>query len=99
MKILAVAKLLGIVAILYGCPTVLKEWAYAGFTFDVVGAFSSHLASGDPLHGAAVHLVFFALQLASYVTWKRLQSERPRATTPKRSAEAGPLVPRCVECP
>jgi hypothetical protein len=96
MKILAVAKILGIIAILYGRPAVLKEWAYAGFTFDVLGAFSSHLASGDRLYVAAVPLIFLALQLASYLLWKRLQGERPRVTTPKRSAEAGPLVPKRV---
>jgi hypothetical protein len=96
MKILAVAKILGIAAILYGRPPVLKEWAYAGFTFDVLGAFSSHVASGDPLHVAAVPLVFLALQLTSYLIWKRLHSERQRVTAPKRTAEAPPLVPRRV---
>src|SRR5688572_33265044 len=45
MTILGIAKLLGAGAILFfdRWPS-LKEWAYAGFTFDVIGAFVSHLA-------------------------------------------------------
>src|SRR5687768_12677306 len=37
MQILGAAKLLGIAAIVIGIPPTLKEWAYAGFTFDVCG--------------------------------------------------------------
>jgi len=73
MKILGVAKLLGIVAILYGRFPRLKEWAYAGFTFDTIGAFCSHLAAGDSLLIAMVPLLFCAAQLASYFLWKRLE--------------------------
>jgi hypothetical protein len=84
MKILAVAKLLGIAAILYGGVPVLKEWAYAGFTFDTLGAAASHLASGDGLVVALVPLAFCAAQLTSYFVWKRLSSrEKPvRSGTP-----------------
>jgi hypothetical protein len=78
MKILAVAKLLGIAAILYGGFPVLKEWAYAGFTFDVLGAFFSHVSSGDPMVPIAmVPLLFLAAQLASYFLWKRLAEREP----------------------
>jgi DoxX-like family len=72
MKILGVAKLLGIVAIATGLSPTLKEWAYAGFTFDVCGAFASHLSAGDSLKIALVPVGFLTLQLASYFMWKRL---------------------------
>ena len=72
MKILAVAKLLGVAAILSGVSSTLKEWAYAGFTFDVCGAFASHLSAGDSLTIALVPAGFFVLQLASYLIWKQL---------------------------
>lgn len=75
MKILGIAKLLGIAAILYGRWPVLKEWAYAGFTFDVLGAFGSHLLAGDPVVIALVPLLFLAAQLTSYFLWKRLARE------------------------
>jgi DoxX-like family len=72
MKILGVAKLLGIAAIVTGVSPTLKEWAYAGFTIDVVGAFASHLSAGDSFKIALVPAAFFAVQLASYWSWKRL---------------------------
>jgi len=72
MKILGVAKLLGIAAIATGLSPTLKEWAYAGFVFDVCGAFASHLSAGDSLKIALVPVVFLTFQLASYFMWKRL---------------------------
>ncbi len=77
MKILAVAKLLGIAAILFGRFPMLKEWAYAGFTFDVLGAFLSHLMSGDSILIALVPLLFLAAQLASYCLWRKLGRQVP----------------------
>ena len=72
MKILGVAKLLGIAAIVTALSPTLKEWAYAGFMFDVIGAFASHLSAGDSVLIALVPVAFFALQMASYVIWKQL---------------------------
>lgn len=72
MKILAVAKLLGVAAITTNVSPTLKEWAYAGFTFDVCGAFASHVSAGDALVVALVPVAFFVLQLASYLIWKQL---------------------------
>jgi hypothetical protein len=81
MKWLGVAKVLGILAILTGLSRPLKEWAYAGFTFDVCAAFVSHLSVGDSLLIALVPAGFFALQLCSYFAWKKL---RQRRTSGKR---------------
>ncbi len=81
MQILGVAKLLGIAAIVTGVSPTLKDWAYAGFTFDVCGAFASHVSVGDPTWVALVPLAFFALQLTSYGLWRRsrgLHSPRRR---------------------
>jgi len=75
MAILGVAKLLGIAAIATGISPTLKEWAFAGFTFDVIGAFASHLGAGDSLAIASVPLGFLAVQLVSYVAWKKLRGE------------------------
>ena len=44
---LAVAKSLGVVAILSKKSRVLKEWAYAGFFFDVVLASAAHIHTND----------------------------------------------------
>ena len=78
MKILGTAKLLGVVAILYGRFPRLKEWAYAGFTFDLIGAFWSHLRSGDPVYIAAVPLGFLGGLVISYLSWKRLEREESK---------------------
>lgn len=44
---MGLTKLLGIIALFIpGFPKV-KEWVYAGFTFDLVGAIYSTLAVGD----------------------------------------------------
>ena len=91
MKILGVAKILGAAAILYGRFPLLKEWAYAGFTFDVIGAFCSHVGAGDPIYVALVPLVFFAVQMVSYFLWKRLEGgaiDNAKVTTGLRAGSA-----------
>jgi len=65
MRILGLAKILGAVAIVSNRSRTLAEWAYAGYTFDLVGAFASHLIVGDgPV--AAAPAVMLVLVLASY---------------------------------
>lgn len=65
--ILGVSKLLGVVALLYPGFPRLKEWAYAGFTFNLVGAFVSHLLAGDPLVASVVPLAPWLLMVVSYL--------------------------------
>ena len=74
LKILGTAKLLGVAAILYGRFSLLKEWAYAGFIFELIGAFWSHLASGDPIYVAIIPLGFLGVLAISYVFWRRLNN-------------------------
>ncbi len=55
---LAIAKLLGLAAIWSNKSKLLKEWAYAGFFFDFVLAFSAHMVVQDGQSGmAAVAIV------------------------------------------
>lgn len=72
--ILGVAKLLGVLAILVPGFRRLKEWAYAGMVIDLLGAFFSHLAVGDPVKDLAPPLVILALTFASW--WLRPASRR-----------------------
>ena len=51
---LAVAKVLGIVAVLTKQSRMLKEWAYAGFFFDAVLATSAHYVAGHGLLGMSM---------------------------------------------
>ncbi|WP_420832438.1 DoxX family protein [Paenibacillus periandrae] len=64
--ILGVWKLLGVIAIVIPRFPRLKEWAYAGFFFELSGAAASHALSGDGLALTAQPLVFLALVIASW---------------------------------
>jgi hypothetical protein len=64
---IGVAKLLGAIAILVPGNRKLKEWAYAGFTFDLIGATYSAIAVGDAVARVAPMLVFFAVLAVSYI--------------------------------
>src|SRR5215831_16054639 len=43
------AKLAGIALLLVPVPARLKEWAYAGFFFDLAAAVAAHISVGDGL--------------------------------------------------
>lgn len=64
---LAMAKILGVVAILSNKSKLLSEWAYAGFFFDFVLAASAHLNVGDGEAGGA--FLAIVLVLVSRYFW------------------------------
>lgn len=75
-ELLAVAKALGIIALLIpGYPTI-KEWAYAGFAFDLIFACCSFIAVGDPVKNWAPFIIFFAIFIVSYIYFhKKLKAK------------------------
>ncbi|MDW5266121.1 MULTISPECIES: DoxX family protein [Acidobacteriaceae] len=73
-KIIGLAKLLGAAAVLFNKLPRLKEWAYAGFTFDYLGAIASHLFSGDKRE-PLMPLAFLFISSVSYILWRRLTSK------------------------
>lgn len=68
---LAIAKLLGLVAIWGDFSSWLKEWAYAGFFFDTLLAFFAHYLTD----GSGYLIAFFAMitTLVSYAMAKQLR--------------------------
>jgi hypothetical protein len=57
----------------------IKEWAYAGFTFDFVAASISHLSVDGFGFDAVFPLIFIAILVISYVSYHRLVAEeRPQ---------------------
>ncbi len=66
LSILGLAKLLGVTALLVPGRPVLKEWAYAGFTFNLLGAMASHLLAGDPPAHTLPPVALLALATLSY---------------------------------
>ena len=65
---LAIAKVLGIVAVISNRSKMLTEWAYAGFFFDVILATAAHHHAGDGIIGLSFWGIF--LVLASRLLWK-----------------------------
>ncbi len=74
LTLLSVAKILGIIAILIPGFPRLKEWAYAGFTFDLVGAIFASLAAGYSITQALPIAVGLIFVFGSYIYYhKRLK--------------------------
>jgi uncharacterized membrane protein YphA (DoxX/SURF4 family) len=74
---LGVLKILGVIAIIVpGFPRI-REWAYAGFTFDLMGALYSFIVTHEPWKNLVLFPVFFAILIVSYIYWhKKLKATR-----------------------
>lgn len=66
VTILGAWKVLGGLALLLPRFPLLKEWAYAGIAFNLLGAAFSHAAVGDPVAKVIVPLVLLAIAAASW---------------------------------
>jgi len=73
LTIIGTWKILGVVAVLIPRFPLLKEWAYAGFFFNMTGAIFSHIAMGSgglDLFGPSLLLVL------TVVSWYFRPAER-----------------------
>lgn len=68
MTLLGIWKLLGVTALLSPGLPRLKEWAYAGFTFNLTGATFAHLMAGDGTKEIVTPLVILGIALTSWAT-------------------------------
>ena len=71
VTMLGTAKLLGALAIINPWFPKLKEWAYAGYTFTLIGAVWCHVATGTPF---IAPLIFLVLVAVSYWFFNKLKS-------------------------
>lgn len=69
------AKLLGVIAILVPGYPRIKEWAYAGFVFDLTSALYSFIAVGDPPAAWMPLGIGFILIACSYIFYHKKQKE------------------------
>ena len=81
-RFIGVAKALGCAAILLPISPRIKEWAYAGLAFDLIGAIYSIVST----HGISISIVFMLipvilLVLAYYFHHKKLGSPGYQAST------------------
>ena len=71
LPFIGVAKILGVIAVLYPGFPRLKEWAYAGLVFDLIGAFYSHLSVGDGPDMWSGSVIGLILVTSSYILYRK----------------------------
>lgn len=75
-KALVFFKIAGsLILIIPKVPARLKEWAYAGFTFDFLFAFISHVAVNGPEPLSFFPLAILAILMLSYVYFHKLRKD------------------------
>ena len=68
---IGIAKALGVIAILIPGFNRIKEWAYAGLMFDLIGAVYSMIAIGIPVGDWIGVLLPVAIGILSYVLFRK----------------------------
>ncbi|QDW26410.1 DoxX family protein [Pedobacter sp. KBS0701] len=71
--IVGIAKLLGSLSILQNKYTTIKEWAYAGFAINFIGAFASRAFVGDGVSLLIPPLVALVMMFIPYILWKKVK--------------------------
>jgi len=81
LRFLGVAKILGgLTIIIPGLPTRLKEWAFAGLMFDLIGATYSVISIPNPQGPWYFMLIFIALGAVAYIYFiKKTNLEKAKA--------------------
>ena len=72
--IIGVAKILGAIAIIQWKYKALREWAYAGFTIDIIGAAASAYFAVQDISAAATITLFLIPLFISYFLWKKIEA-------------------------
>jgi hypothetical protein len=82
---IGIAKILGSIAILVPGFRLIKEWAYAGLFFDLIGAVYSNLMVDGPNALMLITMVLlFGFGIASYLLNRRVYGTVP-AVAPSRA--------------
>ncbi|MFJ7932146.1 DoxX family protein [Peribacillus sp. NPDC096448] len=86
LPFIGIAKLLGVVAILIpGFPRI-KEWAYAGFVFDLTGAMYSSISVGDPVSGWLIFIIGYILIAGSYIYHHKILKSAASGTSSNKNS-------------
>jgi hypothetical protein len=80
LRILGLAKILGAVAIVTNRSPRLREWVYAGFCFDLIGAIASHLFVGDGAVTLAPAVVLVFVLASLYLRTKLDEAANPKVS-------------------
>ena len=79
IQLLGIGKLLGSIAILIpGLNKTIKEWAYAGLFFDLIGAVYSGIAVSQGNIDPAMlgMLIWIVPGILSYIFWKKIMKAK-----------------------
>ena len=76
MTIVGTAKILGAMALLQTKFSLLKEWAFAGFTINFVGASASWAFVGAETFFVLFPLSMLAVLVLVYVLWKKVEQPK-----------------------
>jgi len=80
IQFISIAKLLGSITILIPGLYRIKEWAYAGLFFDLIGAIYSGIALSGKVDPMMVFMLVWLIPGAlSYYYWHRLNKMNPAA--------------------
>jgi len=72
---LIICKVLGVIAISYSkTPEKLKEWAYAGLTFNLIFAFISHACVDQNIGFMLMPVVVLGVLAVSYIYANKIRS-------------------------
>jgi hypothetical protein len=69
--ITGVAKVLGAIAILQTRYRTIKEWAFAGYAIDCLGAAASWIFVGGHTANVVMAFVFLGIMFIPYYLWKK----------------------------
>ena len=71
---LAIAKLVGASALLLPfVPNGFKQFAYAGFTFNLISASIAHISMGDGFQAVMMPLIFLLVLVVSYLYYNKIK--------------------------
>ena len=91
LPFLGTAKILGVAGVLVPWLSRLKEWAFAGLTFDLIGALYSHLSVGDPTSVWMPAAIGLLLMAASYVAYRTRPSRADNSQDCRTYTEGTPV--------
>jgi hypothetical protein len=78
ISFLSIAKLLGVIAIIVPGYPRIKEWAYAGLVYDLLGAVYCNYSSGKTVGEWLPIILFIGLAFASYFLYHKKLALQPR---------------------
>ena len=73
LQIIGIAKVLAGFAIVQTKWKTLKEWAFAGYAIDCVGATLSHMYSHSSAFEILLPFIFLAIASIPYFLWKKME--------------------------